>query len=499
MYLKYLAQKAKKVIPVKKNGVIIRWKRKPSPPAIPVKSSPPAKTSPPIIPTPPAGIEHFLNDPTTPELIKNEVEPTQCAATPYVVRGYKGGGHPRGSLEYQAANLYVTIGEMINYFNRICPESPVPRWRRTNQLAVHPRAGVDLNAFYDGRSLQFFYLNDSRVGTVYAADAADITAHECGHAILDCYRPDLWNVAFLEVGSFHECFGDFCAMIHGLLHEEMINHALMETQGDLSRSNVISRLAEQFGATIYKIRPVGRDPGFLRSAVNDFKYIDPSALPATDKFDRLAAEVHSFSRVMTGAMYDLFLLFYRDQRDTGVSPIDAAKFARDRLSRYVIKAILNAPVNAKFYESFATTMLWADITLDNRKYHDRMSEIFQARNLLQLRFGALSAPACNNHNHIITTTHSLNVKLGEVVVRSMSQSDNPLYGVEVQLPIEEAHLYDCHGRCCHHVSVPEVDSIRAGQDFVEHLHAIGGYGQGVSTPWEIRKDRLLRTRTCCHF
>ena len=488
MYLDYLIQKAKKMLvsnTKRKDALVIGWRRRVPVPAPHVPSPSPS--------VPPAGIEHVLNDPTTPDLVKTTTEPPSVPQSPYVVKGYKGGGYNRGSVEYQAANVYVTIGETINSISEV----KIPHWHRTNQLSVFPRAGVDLNAFYDGRSLQFFYASNPRIGTVFASDAADITSHECGHGILDCYRPDLWNAAFLEVGAFHECFGDFCALMHAIHHDEMVNKALIETGGDLSQSNVISRLAEQFGRAIYQLDPTGRNPDYLRNAVNNYNYVDPSTLPSDTTDDKLAAEVHSFSRIFTGAIYDIFFMIFKDIKDSGVAPAIAAKNAGNIVCHYVIKSVINAPLNAKFFASMAKTMLWADVTIANRKYHDRMHEIFMKRNIINAEFMAMSAPKCTDNRNIMKKTGSMNLKLADVTLRTLGTDSNPLYNVEVNIPTEEAHLYDNNGNCIGHVAIAEEESIKGAQDFIEHLHRTRGVGPDSSTPWEIRNGKLTRTRTCC--
>lgn len=504
MYHNYLVQMARKQLAERKNGLVVRWKKRPAPaPVVPKAQPPKPKAQPPkpkpgvpAIPKPPAAVEHLLNDPTTPDLIGPAAVPPMLSTNQYVVKGFKGGGYARGTAEYQAANVYVTIGETLNYINSVS-EVKIPHWRRTNQLAVLPRAGMDLNAFYNGRSLQFFYVNDPRVGAVFAADAADITAHECGHGILDCYRPDLWNAAFLEVGAFHECFGDFCSLMHSLLHDELINRALQETGGDLSKSNVISRLAEQFGKAIYRVAPAGRSPDYLRNAANAFRYVDPGTLPEDAPDDRLAAEVHSFSRILTGALYDIFFVIFKDQKDAGAAPLQAAKVARDYLCRYVMKAVQNAPVNAKFFASVAKTMLWADVTMSNRKYHDRMHEVFVRRDILGVELRMLSALKSDAPDHIVKSESAMDIRLADVTVRAQGVDDNPLYDVEVHVPTGEAHLYDCHGHCCDHVAATEEEAVKGAQDFIEHLHQTRGVGPDARTPWEVRNGKLVRTRTCC--
>jgi hypothetical protein len=475
----------------RKFGAVVIGRRK----AFPRTTRNPVPAPTPV--TPPAApklIEHVLNDPTTPDMYKLVPAPTPPAQNLFVVRGYKGGGFPHGSVEYQAANGYVTIAETLNLFNRDGVKTP--HWRRTSTLNVYPRAGVDLNAYYDGRSLRFFYATDPRIGTVYTADAADIVSHECGHGILDCFRPDLWDAAYIEAGAFHESFGDFCAIMHALHHDEMIDKALAETAGDLSKSNVVSRLAEQFGAAIYKLDPTS-NPVCLRDAANTFRYVDPGTLPKDAADGQLAGEVHSFSRVMTGALYDILVGIYNDLKGHGLSPREAVRVARDTLLGYVTAAVQNAPLNAKFFESVAKTILWADAKNNAGKYAAVVQRAFAARNIATPQLRMLSAPKCPNDDRIVTSQSHMAVKLSDYVVRAQGQDDNPLYDVEVQLPVGEANLYDANGFIHDSITVTHEETIRAAVDFIHFLHASHGVGGDEKTPWEVRDGKLVRTRTCC--
>lgn len=491
-----------------KHAVVLgRWKRTPPAnqrPTVPLPRRPGIPQGPPHAPVPqppsqpPALIEHFLNDPSTPQLVTsvNAVPPPPQLS--FVVQGFMGGGFPRGSLEYQAANVYVTVSETLNFFNNEAGANSIPHWRRTNTLKVRPRAGVDFNAFYDGDSLQFFYFSHPQIGgTVYAADSADVVSHECGHSILDSYRPELWSVAFLEVGAFHECFGDFTALMHAMSHGEMVHAALSETGGDLSKSNVVSRLAEQFGLAIATLDPAGRDPAYLRNAVNSFKYVDPSTLPESALDNQLAAETHNFSRVFTGALYDCFVGVYESNKAAGLAPFDAVVQARDVLCRYVLKAVQNVPVNAKFFEAVARTVMWADSTDNAGKYQQILQTVFANRNIATPQLRMLSAPKCTNSERIIRTTDRTVVKLSDFVLRAQGQDDNPLYDVELEVPGEQAHLYDAEGFAHDIISVTQEETLQAAQAFVRHLHSARLYGQGGGTPWEVRDGRLTRARTCC--
>lgn len=461
-----------------------RWKLKRK---IPVPSAPEPAT-----PPPQTTIEYTINDPTTPDLVKSVLPPVPPVKPLFVVKDYRGGGFGHQSAEYQSANCFVTIANTLSHFTEM-NGSTIPNWPGTAVLPVIPRAGSDLNAFYNRKSLQFFYARDPRIGTIFTADSSDIVAHELGHAILDTFRPDFWSAMSLEVASFHESFADFVAMMHIMLYDEALTHAINETGGDMRKSNVISRLSEQFGVAIYKLTngEAGRSSDCLRNAVNSFNYVNPGSLPEDAPNDQLAAECHSFGRIFLGAFYDILVMIYEDVRATGADQIVALKQARDILSRYTIKAIQNVPLNSNLMIGMAKTLLWADVTLNDRKYHDRMQAIFSSRNLVSAQLMMLSAPNCDNDEGIVKIQSQKTIKLGDVLLRA--QSNNPLYDVEVQIPLDQAYLYDNNRNLYDMIRISEEDAISAAQDMISHLHATNAVSDSPTTPWEIKDGKLVRT------
>lgn len=496
MYLNYLARKKRKESAaisgnVTAQGVVMRWKR----PAFPTP------TLPKPIPAPSASPDyvHLLNDLTTPELSKSQtLIPAQIPQCPFAVQSFKGSGHLRGSVEFQAANAYITIAETLNLANTYGGDRKLPKWPRARVLGIFPRAGEDLNAYYDGRSLRFFYFSNSRIGgSVYSVDSADIVAHECGHGILDCYRPDLWNAAYIEIGCFHEAFGDFVAIMHSLSHDEILDKVLSETNGNLRISNVASRIAEHFGRSIYKLNPNGRNPDYLRSMINEFNYVDPGQLPEEAPDSSLAAEVHSFSRVFTGAIWDILVVIYEDMVGKGMEQLEALRKSRDCLCRYMMLAIQNAPANAKFFASVAKTILWADATSNNGMYQDKIREVFVNRNIITNEVRILSGHKCPNDSGIVKKSVSVKTKLRDHFVCAQKVSGNELYDVELTTPQDEAILYDANGNLMDHIVVQPEENLAAAMNLVSYLQNSKNYGQDATTPWEIQNGKLIRTRTCC--
>jgi len=443
-------------------------------------------------------IEYVLNDMSTPQLVKMVNTPQPPAAPKFAVKDFAGGGYPRGSVQSQAANCAVTISNVLNFHTNFT-DKPVHKWSGTPLLAVFPRAGQDLNAYYDRRTLSFFYFGHKAIGgTVFAADSADIVSHELGHAILDAYRPDTWAAASLEVWAFHEAFGDLTAMINLMSHREMLLYAINQTGGDMRKPNVISNLAEDFGRAIFKLTgpASGRNPAYLRSAINDFKYVNPGTLPEEAPDNKLAAECHSFSRIFTGAFYDILVMIYEDIRSKGnLGPVDSLAQARNWLWKYVLKAIQNAPMNVKFFESVAKTMLWADVTLNNKTYHDRMMEIFMNRNMMTPQFRILSAPTCDNDNAIMTTQSKMTLKLGDHLLRA--QSNNPLYDVEIEIPQDSVFLYDNNKQLIDAISCSDEDALSGAQDMITYLHSARLVDDTDKTPFAVQEGKLVRTHFAC--
>lgn len=438
-------------------------------------------------------IDYLIVDPTLPSLTK-QLDPPQYNNNPPInVRGYKGAGFSKSSIEGQAANCFVTVVNTINYLNSQS-SIRIPKWPGTSNLQIFPRAGLDLNAYYDRASLRFFHYNDSRIGgSIFTCDSTDIVAHELGHAILDAYRPETWSAVSIEASSMHEAFADLVAILHALTYDEVLSLIVQETNADLRKENVVSRLAEQFGQAIYKISGPnsGRLSNALRSAINDFKYVNPSSLPLDAPNDKLAQECHSFGRVFLGAFYDILVMIFEDIKSTGADPVSALKQSRDILALYSLKAIQVAPLNSKFYSSVAKTILWADATLGNRKYQARLQEIFRKRNLSTTQLMALHAPKCDNPNFVVKKSEILHLKLSERVISA--QSNNFLYSLELEVPNESAFLYDLNGNIYDSVSSSEDEGVMGAVDMVDYLFKTNNVSDGHDSLFEVQNGKLVRS------
>lgn len=417
-------------------------------------------------------IKYVISDPSTPSLIKEVPAPTILSAPRFTVLGYRGGGYESNTIAGQAANVYVTIANTINQLNLVTNKK-LTSWAGTASLNIKPRAGRMLNAYYDRRTLSFFYYADpEKHKDMFTADSTDIVAHELGHAILDSYRPDLWNVASLETWAFHEAFGDLTGMMAVMCHDEVLRYVYDQTGGNLRQYNLISGIAEDFGRVVSQYIP-GRDRGWLRNAINDFKYIDPIALPQETDDQSLSSEPHNFSRIMLGTFYDLWVSFYEAERGRGIEPIQAMKTARNVLARYVMEGIQIAPNVTHFYSSVANSMMAIDGKAGSL-WSGVMGEVFSDRNILQVSSLGISEHKSHHKCCGVRLCDCLPIS-----AQSIGHQHNPLYEVEVEMPNKD------------------YQSILTAKKMLDYLHATDGVGDEEHMPFELCNGKLIRSFFIC--
>src|SRR6266516_6273737 len=179
---------------------------------------------------------------------------------------------------------------------RAQPKGVINAWEDDPSAGAQP-------SFYDREGLKFFHATAAG-RTVFSGESPDIVCHELGHAILDSFKPQLFDAASIEVAAFHESFGDMSALLSALQLPSVREAVLAETGGVLGRSSRLSRLAEQLGWAIRQSVPSAVEPDCLRNAVNTLFYRDPDTLPTTAPGTSLSSEPHSFSRVFTGAFFE---------------------------------------------------------------------------------------------------------------------------------------------------------------------------------------------------
>lgn len=129
----------------------------------------------------------------------------------------------------------------------------------------------------------------------YTAQHPDIVWHEAGHALLDAMRPDLFSDS-IKAGVLHEACGDTNSFFTILSYESLRHQVLADTQGDLKKPNFVAHMAERFGSSV-----LYADNG-LRDLDDDVNVGDVNY------------QVHDLSRVLSGAIYDIVIKAFNDQR-----------------------------------------------------------------------------------------------------------------------------------------------------------------------------------------
>lgn len=261
------------------------------------------------------------------------------------------------------------------------------KWQgNRKKLPLRQDAGQDLNAFYDRASFSFFH--QAVGGTTFSSGAStDVVAHELGHGLLDSLRPDFFDVNFLEVGAFHEAFGD-CIAILTALGDAEIRQQLLAVTTDLRKRNFVESTAEDLSNGIRRLQP-GHNAAEPRHAFNTLNYQLPTSLPDDGGPGVLINEVHSFGMIFTGCFWDLVAnLFGAAASQTEATLLTAARLA----GQILIAGAKAAVVTPRFFQSVGRTMVLADQSLNGGANGNHIRTAFQQHNIL-LGANAMLAPS----------------------------------------------------------------------------------------------------------
>tara|TARA_Y100000034_G_C6901619_1_gene417163 strand:+ start:1325 stop:2791 length:1467 start_codon:yes stop_codon:yes gene_type:complete len=455
-------------------------------------------------------INYRLNDPNTPNLAVSLPVPQQPNVMQFTVKGFDKNNVGAGpSTEAgQAANVYATL---VRSLDNILKYRKLTKWPGTKNLLILPRAGQDLNAYYDRRHLKFFWQADVKArNVVFTCESVDIVAHELGHALLDTMRPDLWSAQSLEIWSFHEAFGDINAIATVMLHDHMLEYALKETKGNLMKHNVISRLAEEMGDAIYHLTggKGGYKPGALRNSINNFTYTKPEGLPKRTTNDKLAAECHSFGRLFVAAWYEIMIGIYEQNKKEGQGRMKALRSARDYAYQNVVEALRVAPRSPRFYDAVARAMLSVD-RLKGGNYQGVMKRVFQKRKMLlkSRRMAALEtaswqevSKSLEREDEVIKTGEGFAVRKAVASTTKISDSIgmlstnvNPLFNLEIELADDTFYDMDSDGRTLMALNVDNSEAMESAVVALNYLNETNAVGES----WEVQDNKLVRKHVQC--
>lgn len=451
----------------------------------------------------------YLNDPTTSHLILEEPE-LKDTYLPMRAIG-EGNGYPLGSIQQQAAATKQMVNDILKYIAEKSPKK-IKGWAAIQSLTLMPRAGKDINAYYNRNALKFFYFPDpTRNKMVFACDCRGIVAHEFGHAFLDILRPDMWSTQSPEIWAFHEAFGDVIALISLALHEKLIQHALEETKGDLTKSNILTRMAPEMGIGLFNITKGenGELPNAIRELANDYKYVQPETLPKEGRSDKLINECHSFSRILSGAIYDIFVKIYEEEKKEKPEML-AIRNARDIIAEYFLLATVNVPNTVRLFSAFCKQFLQADQNKGG-KYQKIISDIFENRELIRMQVRILDDIEMNDFINNLEEPHEIQNHNGTKVVRTLTTkklkltekfgvtalNDNPLLDLEITVPNESAYYFNENDKL---ISVDEqteeeiIDSAYECLDFLNKNNLVGKHDNAL---FENKRGQLTRKQFAC--
>lgn len=264
---------------------------------------------------------------------------------------------------------------------------PLTKWEVGSRLRVLLDEGEDLNAYYDRSALNFFHGPGADGRTVYSGESPDVVCHEMGHAILDSVKPQLWDAAAQEIAAFHESFADISAILSAIQLPSLRTAILSDTNGHLYRSSRLSRLAEQLGAAIRAQAPDAVDRDCLRNAVNSFSYQAPAKLPANAPAAQLSSEPHSFSRLFTGAAFEILASILANKAGGSAPTADQLLAAGDDLGRIVVRGVQQTPVVANWYSQVAASMVQVSAAI-SPAYPALLKGVFVRRAILSLHSAA---------------------------------------------------------------------------------------------------------------
>lgn len=351
------------------------------------------------------------------EFSQNPQDKVVMEAGTYVVTGLLGGDTPQvekarlnSPLEavegkfvfaatepgFHAANSFSAVARTIKFFEEGTGHSIQWSFGRP-QLDVNPDQGEMLNAYYQPSegNVNFFHSTDPVTKQViYSGDSGEVVSHETGHAILDSMRPSYMYNWRSDVGAFHESFGDMLALLMSVQDDRTLAKVLEQTGADMTRENVTARLGEELGVTIN--HTAGRDAtggDFTRNAINKFTWKDPKTLEKNPKDpNQLGSEVHNFSRLWTGAFYDVFTGLVNENRAQGLEPAAAIREASSEGLRMLGRLLEASPKLDFTYRKMAEVFVASDKAAGG-KHVDLITSVYKAREILPASFRAEEVPA----------------------------------------------------------------------------------------------------------
>jgi hypothetical protein len=305
---------------------------------------------------------------------------------------------------HYAANAFAAVHKAVAVFQQAYG-SPIQWATGRPQLEVTADAGEQLNAYYSRweGGLFFFHSQDAQTQEkVYSAGSGEVVAHEAGHALLDAIRPGYFEAWSPDAGAFHESFGDLLALLISLKEDRVLDRVSEQTGGDLSRPNLAAALGEQLGRAINHSAGQNVTGGdYTRNAINRLVWQDPATLPDSAPPEQLSSEVHNFSRLWTGAFYDVLTGICHEKQAQGMDPRSAIAATADEGLAMLARQMKASPEGNFTYRDMAHALLKSEAEGNGGKYSALIGRAFAARQILPEDLGLLPpAPLPEGHHQL---------------------------------------------------------------------------------------------------
>lgn len=290
--------------------------------------------------------------------------------------------YPGDQSDFTVANTFVAAADTVRTFEEKLAQHTGRKlnWAfRNSKLGVSPTSGHWKNAYYSREHGGLFLFSfDTKNGEKSSSgNSGEIVAHEAGHAILDAVKPG-WNRSNnVEIRAFHESFGDMLAILMSLKDEKVISSLVEDTGGDLrdgpkSKKNLVSEMGEELGNQIG-----------IRSAYNDFHYKNPSELPNRGNETQLGREAHDFSRLFSGAFYEILDGISDGYRADGQTPDQALRSAADEGWTLLVGMLDKAPMSGGSFRRLAQSMIAGEKELNGGKRQELLRDVFARREIVR--------------------------------------------------------------------------------------------------------------------
>lgn len=179
-------------------------------------------------------------------------------------------------------------------------------------------------------------------GLICTSLSHDIIAHETTHALLDGLRSSFMEPTNVDVPAFHEGFSDLVALFLHFTYGDVVERAIRESRGTLTRGSLLTDIAREFG---YARSKTG-EADALRSGVDvaGIAGFDSDVVPSAENAPRAydpSLESHALGSVLVSAVFEAFVTIVRRKsaRLFALAGLDPNVIGQASLSDALVKAI----------------------------------------------------------------------------------------------------------------------------------------------------------------